>query len=114
MGTLWQFTLRRHRQVRKVLYGSIFLSLAVLAPLSHASTRTWSGAGANGNWSTSGNWSSTPVAGDDLVFPAVAARLANTNDFLNRGFNSITISGSNYVIQGNALSVSNNFSSQNV
>src|SRR5438552_2185075 len=108
MGTLCQSTLLRHRRVRLALYGSILLGLAAFVMSARASTRTWSGAGGNGNWSTSGNWSSTPNAGDDLVFPTGAARLANTNDFVSRGFNSITISGSNYVIQGNSLSVSNN------
>ena len=40
---------------------------------------TWSGAVSN-LWSDSGNWDVPPAAGNDLVFPAGAANLANTDD----------------------------------
>ena len=47
------------------------------------------------------NWGGTaPGAGDDLVFPAGAARLANTNDYAaGRAFNSITITGTGYTLE---------------
>lgn len=41
------------------------LSLAI-APLA-AQTTTWTGGGANTNWSTSANWSAAP-AGQDVLF----------------------------------------------
>ena len=72
---------------------------------AHAATRTWTGGGVDNNWTNAANWGGTaPVAGDDLVFPSVNLRLSNTNNFAaNTVFNSITISGTNYVINGNAI-----------
>ena len=41
--------------------------------------------GGDNNWTTAANWGGTaPVAGDDLVFPAGAARLSNTNNYAQR------------------------------
>src|SRR5437867_2864435 len=81
--------------------------LALLAGLLNATatTRTWTGGGTDNNWTTANNWGgAAPLAGDDLVFPAVNLRLSNTNNFAaNTVFNSITFSGTNYVINGNAL-----------
>ena len=52
---------------------------AFVGPYVAATSRTWTGAGADNNWTTPGNWGGTaPVAGDDLVFPGGAARLAAT------------------------------------
>lgn len=46
-------------------------------------TRVWTGEGTNGLWSNPTNWQGhgIPQVGDDLVFPAGAARLTSTNDF---------------------------------
>ena len=98
-----------------------FTLLLVLAglvsmPSAQAAIKFWTGA-VNGNFNNSGNWSGgTPVAGDDLIFQANAlvTRLVATNDFSpNRAFNTITLQGSNYVIRGNALLVTNGISSLN-
>jgi hypothetical protein len=74
-----------------------------------AATRTWTGAGANGNWSTAANWGGTvPVAGDDLVFPNGAAQLTNTNDLTaGTSFNSISFTGpvGGYTISGNSIAL---------
>jgi autotransporter-associated beta strand protein len=72
-------------------------------------TATWDGGGATSNWSNPGNWVGDvlPAAGDDLVFPAGAARLTNFNNFPNTSFNSLTFSGSGYVISGGPLNVLN-------
>src|SRR5262245_50993886 len=75
-------------------------------------TWTWTGLGADANWLTGANWiffnpdpeRGPPSPGDDLVFPAGAARLNNTNNFpVNTVFNTLTFTGSNYVISGNAI-----------
>src|SRR5437762_2195246 len=81
------------------------LLLFSFSPFVHASTRTWSGAGPNNFWTNAANWGGTaPVAGDELVFPAGAARLSHSNNFpATTMFNSLTFSGSNYVIAGNAI-----------
>src|SRR3989440_269792 len=70
-------------------------------------TRTWTGGAGNNNWATPGNWGgTTPVAGDDLVFPTGAARLSNTNNLAaGTSFNSITISGSGYTVAGNSIAL---------
>ncbi len=46
-------------------------------------TATWDGGGADALWTTAANWVGdlAPQAGDDLVFPAGAARLTSVNDY---------------------------------
>ena len=69
-------------------------------------TRTWDGGGTNNSWSNPTNWVGdvAPILGDDLVFPPDAARLTNTNNFAAlTPFNSITFSGSNYIVSGNSI-----------
>ena len=66
---------------------------------------TWSGAVSN-LWSDSGNWDVPPSPGNDLVFPAGAANLANTDDLAAAtSFGSLTIAGSGYTIGGNAIAL---------
>ncbi len=69
-----------------------------------AATRTWTGT-TSGSWSVASNWGGVaPETGDDLVFPAGASNLSNTNDLTpNTLFNSITISGSGYTLSGNKI-----------
>lgn len=78
------------------------------APPAFAASRTWTGGGTDNNWTTPANWGGTaPVAGDSLVFPAGAARLANTNDFpAGTAFVLIGVSGSGYTLGGNSVSLS--------
>jgi large repetitive protein len=84
--------------------------------LEHLETRLapatdiWNGGGApNFNWSNAANWSNgRPNPGDDLVFPAgvPAASLVNTNDLsVGTAYNSISFSGSNYNLKGNAITL---------
>jgi hypothetical protein len=87
------------------------LGLVVLAILlsqaAQAVTRTWTGAGADDNWTTAANWGGTaPSAGDDLVFPGGTPRLTPNNDFPpNTSFNSITFNGGSggYTVSGFAI-----------
>jgi len=94
--------------------GIIAVVAILAAGLAQAATRTWSGAGADNNWTTAANWGGTaPVAGDDLVFPDSAARKAtNTNDFAaGTNFNSITFGNTGpayaggYTLSGNAINL---------
>src|SRR5262245_18657251 len=67
---------------------------------------TWDGGGADNNWTTAANWAGDFGAhpGDDLVFPAGAARLTNNNDFVaGTQFSTITFRGPDYRISGNAI-----------
>ena len=71
-----------------------------------AAERVWDGGGLTANWTESGNWSrgGAAVAGDDLNFPAGAARLSNNNNFTaGTVFNRLTYSGAGYTASGNSI-----------
>ena len=55
----------------------------VMATFTWDERRTTCGSSADANWTTATNWLGDvlPDPGDDLVFPAGAAQLTNTNDF---------------------------------
>jgi autotransporter-associated beta strand protein len=77
--------------------------------ISSVATKTWTGA-SSGNWNTSGNWApaAVPQNGEDLVFPANASRFITTNNIGTlRHFNSIRFDGSNYILRGNSLGLTN-------
>ena len=78
-----------------------------VGPYVAAAVRTWTGGGANNNWTTPANWGGVaPLAGDDLVFPSGALQLSNTNDFAAAtSFKSITIAGSGYTLSGNSIAL---------
>ena len=81
-------------------------ALLASATASLAATDTWTGAGADGNWTNPLNWGGTaPVAGDNLVFSG-ATRLTTTNNFpAGTLFNSITFDSTagNFSLGGNAM-----------
>ncbi len=88
---------------------SVGLLLGLMPGLIPAATLTWDGS-SDGYWFTAANWSTgtRPQDGDDLVFPAGAAHLLNTNNIgTPRHYHSITISGANYSLRGNSLTLSN-------
>ncbi len=87
----------------------LLLWVTVWPEAARAATRTWDGS-ANGLWSTSANWveAVAPSPGDDLVFPAGALRLANTNNFAaGTGFRSIQINAPGYTLRGNRVELQN-------
>jgi autotransporter-associated beta strand protein len=95
-----------------------FCLLAVVVALEAQSVRasvptcTWTGAGADGKWSTAGNWNNCgglhaiPVDGDSLVFPNGVPRTSNSNDLVKLMVGQLQITGLNYDITGNAIGVS--------
>ncbi|MFO0902446.1 MAG: hypothetical protein U0939_05560 [Pirellulales bacterium] len=88
---------RRRRLFTESLEERLNLALAV-----------WDGGGADDNWTTAANWAGdvAPVANDDLAFPIGAARLNNVNDYAaNTSFGAILVSGSNYNLSGNAVTL---------
>jgi len=100
----------------RMIRGLRFLAVVTVVGLAtgtgsiFAATRTWTGAGVDGNWSTAANWGGTaPVAGDDLVFPDGAARMTTNNNDLQLWtlFNSISFTGpaGGYNIAGNSISL---------
>jgi len=74
----------------------------------NTSDATWDGGGSDNNWSTPANWVGdiAPVPGSSakLLFPGIAARKTNVNDFpANSFFGGIRIVGPNYAITGNSV-----------
>jgi hypothetical protein len=95
-------------------YSFIIMSAALLVLCgslnARAATRTWDGGGANTSWTTAANWVDdvAPVAGDDLVFPAEAAQMTTSNNFLLfTTFNSITLTGGTYTLNGSPITLNN-------
>jgi hypothetical protein len=90
---------------------AILLSLILIfsAVNTFSAVRTWDGGGTNGNWSTAANWVGdvAPVAGDSLVFPAMAAQFSTINNLSTFTFSSLIIEGGNYTIGGNTLNLTN-------
>jgi autotransporter-associated beta strand protein len=67
--------------------------------------RTWTGGGANGNWSTAGNWGgAAPGNGDKLTFVG-STRLVNTNDLSALSVPWLKFNAGGFSIYGNALTV---------
>jgi fibronectin-binding autotransporter adhesin len=106
-----RFGTRLGRTLGPVWFGAVLIFVAALTPAARAANRFWTGA-VNGNLSNASNWNpaGTPAAGDDLIFQVNSAvtTLLVTNDFSpNRAFNSILFQGSNYVVRGSAILVTN-------
>ncbi len=84
-----------------------------------AATRTWTGGAVSCYWSGADNWGGVaPTDGDDLVFPAGAARLVSTNNLSSRKFRSVTFTGAGGGFQlcpynSGTLLVTNGISAQN-
>jgi fibronectin-binding autotransporter adhesin len=101
----------------RTLFPCILVILVSGAWQASAIVRTWTGAGANGNWNTSANWtpSGAPQNGDDLIFPAATPRLINTNDLVGRTFSSISFNGASggYLLRGNAITLTGGITSAN-
>lgn len=92
----------------KRIFFAVFLSLLAVQNF-FAEVKIWDGGGANNNWTNSANWVGdvAPQTDDDLVFPSDAAQFSVNNNFLfNSNFNSITFEGGNYIVNGNAFSLS--------
>lgn len=96
------------RQVRRGrIRTSVRPSIEFLEIRLTPATSTWTGAGVSGVWSDANNWDVAPQNGDDLVFPAGAAHLADSiNDLTTvNSFASVTIKAGGYTITGNAITV---------
>lgn len=73
-------------------------------------SRTWDGGGTTGYWTNAPNWLAdvAPANGDGLVFPAGVPRTVNTNSASAPSFfNSLTFTGSNYVLTVSSLTITN-------
>ena len=86
--------------------GTVALALLNGVP---STTSIWDGdSTTDSNWTTAANWvgNVVPVPGNDLVFPAGAARLSPADNYpAGTDFRSITIAGSGYDLTGNSLTL---------
>jgi len=99
--------------------GSVIMSISYVGGTGNdvvltvtGAIRTWTGASSN-LWNVAGNWqeNAVPTATMDLVFPSGAANLSNSNNITaGTSFNSITISGSGYILAGNSITLAGNLS----
>jgi hypothetical protein len=99
---------RRQRARPSIRRRARLLHLECLEIRRMPSVITWSGMGADSNWSTDQNWQDNiaPEPGDDLNFAASATSLQPVNDFApGTSFASITIEAPGYALSGAALSV---------
>ena len=69
--------------------------------------RAWDGGGANINWNNATNWGgAVPVSGSPLIFSGTTQQF-NSNNINNLSIPSITFSNGGFVINGNALTITN-------
>lgn len=90
---------------RALALGALVTMLGTAA-LAGGDVRTWSGGGTTNYWQDADNWvgGAAPVAGDSLVFPAVAFRRGNINDLATgTALGLITFAGDSYAISGNPV-----------
>jgi len=73
------------------------------------STAVWSGAGADNNWSTSGNWNAAPSFPTIVTF-AGGTRLTNNNDLSGITLNGLTFdpAAGAFVLGGNDITINGN------
>ncbi len=69
-------------------------------------TRTWSGNGANGNWSNGANWAGLAPANGDLLIFSGTTRQTNTNDLTGLTVPWLTFNNGGFALYGNELIVS--------
>ena len=88
---------------------ALIFFLLLSASSAHAAVKTWDGS-SSVNWGTAANWAGgvAPVDGDDLIFPAGAANLNNTNNIAGLDLRSLTFNGAGggYTLNGNAITIS--------
>ncbi|MGA2443444.1 MAG: autotransporter-associated beta strand repeat-containing protein [Tepidisphaeraceae bacterium] len=87
---------------RRAAFGAAVMLYSSMAP----ATSIWTGSsGIDNNWNTGTNWSGgSPGANADVVFP-VASVTASNNNISSLQLNSLTFTGSNYALTGNALTL---------
>jgi LPXTG-motif cell wall-anchored protein len=102
----------RLTKILAVLVFVVSLSAVNLAPLhveAAADTCTWTGT-TSVNWATGTNWSGcdnggVPENGDTLVFPESGSNKVTNNNISSLSVATITITGQNYTIAGNAFTI---------
>src|SRR4051812_32065776 len=90
------------RRRRRDLGRACRLGLETLEMRLAPAVSIWDGSASN-LWSNDDNWSTPPVADNDLVFPAGALKI-NVNDLpAGRNFASLTLEDTGYDLSGAAI-----------
>jgi autotransporter-associated beta strand protein len=92
---------RRSKRTRNVIARCEALEVRLVP-----ATFTWTGGGANSNWSTGGNWQggAAPTNGSILVFGTGESQLTNVNEIVGLSLAEIQLAGG-YSISGNAVTL---------
>jgi len=102
--------------MRRAIRVAPILVLAAVASArspARAATYTWTGGGANSNWSNNANWQSGAPANNEtglvLVFPALAGAYASNNDRSGLQVDSVSvttqIAAGTYTLSGNPITL---------
>ena len=93
---------RRRLQVRARWIPALELLERRLVP----STYTWTGGGANSNWSNGANWQGgvSPTSGSTLIFGSGESQFTNVDDISGLSIAEIELAGG-YSISGNAVTL---------
>ena len=96
----------RRRRLRARRRDKLTLPCEVLEVRLVPSTFTWTGGGANSNWSTGANWQGgvSPTSGSTLVFGVGQSQLTNVDDIVGLSVAEIQLAGG-YSISGNAITL---------
>ena len=89
--------------------GTVTDTFDIVVAAQVSDTCTWTGS-TSANWATGSNWTGcdnggVPEDGDTLVFPSSALNKVTNNDLSSLEVSTITISGTGYTIDGNALTL---------
>ncbi len=87
------------------------LGLFLWTTESRATLRTWSGAGADNNWLTSGNWDALPAVNNDSLTFAGTTRQNNTNNFTAITNTAITFNNGGWILNGSNVWLGGNITS---
>lgn len=96
----------------------LVLSISAEALAGVGITSTWNGNGANNNWNTAANWvvPFPPPLDSDIIFPAGANRLTNSNNIAaGSAFATLTFNGAGggYVLNGNSFGINEELTAAN-
>jgi autotransporter-associated beta strand protein len=103
----------KRRSVRLVLFTlAAAVVLALCTGPALAATLTWTGAAPGAMWSSASNWSPNvlPANGDSLVFPEGALSRNTMNDLNGLSIDSVSITGPEYDVSGNPLTLTGGIS----
>jgi hypothetical protein len=105
------------RLLSLLLLAAMLVSGLKVSTTDYAATQcTWTGGHPPTSLSSPSNWvgNVAPAAGDDLFFPSGVRRTSIKNNFPNQtSFNSLNLSGSNYNLKKNSVTLTGGINTSN-